>query len=312
MIGHDRLFKELISTFFVEFLELFFPQVLAYTDTSFLEFLDKEIFTDVTKGKEYEIDLLIKTRFRNSNAFFLIHIENQSYKQRELGERMLKYFVHLYEKYALPIYPIVIFSYDNPLTPEPNTFNVDFPDKKILMLNYEVVQLNQLNWRDYLKHENPVASALMAKMKIAPKDRPKVKSECLRMLATLRLNKARMKMISGFVDTYLRLNAEEEEIFKAEVEKFEPVKKEVVMEIVTSWQLQGREEGREEGRQEGRQEGKLELIIRLLNRKIGLVEPELEERIHQLPNDQLENLAEALLDFTSRSDLLTWLNSFTA
>jgi hypothetical protein len=54
MIDHDRLFKELISTFFIEFLELFFPQVLAYTDTSSIEFLDKEIFTDVTEGEEYE------------------------------------------------------------------------------------------------------------------------------------------------------------------------------------------------------------------------------------------------------------------
>ena len=27
MIDHDRLFKELLSTFFVEFLELFFPDL---------------------------------------------------------------------------------------------------------------------------------------------------------------------------------------------------------------------------------------------------------------------------------------------
>jgi hypothetical protein len=27
MIDHDRLFKELISTFFVEFLDLFLPQI---------------------------------------------------------------------------------------------------------------------------------------------------------------------------------------------------------------------------------------------------------------------------------------------
>lgn len=32
MIDHDRLFKELISTFFVEFMELFFPEVLAYVE----------------------------------------------------------------------------------------------------------------------------------------------------------------------------------------------------------------------------------------------------------------------------------------
>ena len=39
-IDHDRLFKELISTFFIEFIELFFPQVLEYIDTESIIFLE--------------------------------------------------------------------------------------------------------------------------------------------------------------------------------------------------------------------------------------------------------------------------------
>ncbi|BAY98904.1 hypothetical protein NIES37_28820 [Tolypothrix tenuis PCC 7101] len=128
-------------------------------------------------------------------------------------------------------------------------------------------------------------------MNIAPSERPRVKSECLRLLATLRLDPARMKMISGFVDTYLKLNAAEQEIFKTEIAKFEPVKQEVVMKIVTSWQL----------------EGKQEIIIRQLNRKVGAIAPELQEQILQLPNTQLEDLGEALLDFNSQEDLVNWL-----
>ncbi len=50
-IDHDRLFKELISTFFVEFIELFFPQVMDYLDRDSITFLDKEVFTDVTEGE---------------------------------------------------------------------------------------------------------------------------------------------------------------------------------------------------------------------------------------------------------------------
>jgi hypothetical protein len=49
-INHDRLFKELISTFFVEFMELFFPATAAYLEADSLEFIDKEIFTDITLG----------------------------------------------------------------------------------------------------------------------------------------------------------------------------------------------------------------------------------------------------------------------
>jgi hypothetical protein len=56
MIDHDRLFKELIATFFLDFLELFFPQITAYLEPDSLTFLEKEIFTDVTEGKQYEAD----------------------------------------------------------------------------------------------------------------------------------------------------------------------------------------------------------------------------------------------------------------
>jgi hypothetical protein len=47
-IDHHRLFKELISTFFIEFIEPFFPEVLKYLDTNSVTLLDREIFTDVT------------------------------------------------------------------------------------------------------------------------------------------------------------------------------------------------------------------------------------------------------------------------
>ncbi len=85
-------------------------------------------------------------------------------------------------------------------------------------------------------------------------------------MATLRLNPAKMQLISGFIDTYRRLNVEEEAIFQAEIIRLELVQQEVVMEIVTSWM--------ETGIQRGRQEGELAVIMRQLTRKIGTVEPE--------------------------------------
>ena len=52
MIDHDRLFKELISTFFVEFIDLFFPQVASEIDRSSIRFLPELILTDVTSGEK--------------------------------------------------------------------------------------------------------------------------------------------------------------------------------------------------------------------------------------------------------------------
>ena len=75
MIDHDRLFKELLSTFFVEFIELFLPELAAYLDRHSLVFLDKEIFTDVTSGQRHEADLIARAKFRGQDSFFLVHVE---------------------------------------------------------------------------------------------------------------------------------------------------------------------------------------------------------------------------------------------
>jgi hypothetical protein len=83
--------------------------------------------------------------------------------------------------------------------------------------NFKAIQLNRLNWRDVLNQSNPVAAALMSKMKIDPADRPRVKVECLRLLATLQLNPAKSELFSGFVDTYLRLTVQKEQAFQAAV-----------------------------------------------------------------------------------------------
>ncbi|MCC5608616.1 Rpn family recombination-promoting nuclease/putative transposase [Nostoc sp. CHAB 5834] len=295
MIDHDRLFKELLTTFFWEFIELFFPEITAYLERDTISFIDKEVFTDVTAGEKYETDLLVKARFRGQESFFLVHLEHQAYYQEAFDLRMYRYFARLYEKYALPVYPIALFSYDSPKKAETNFHQVAFPHKIVLQFNYDVIQLNRLNWREYLQQQNPVASALMAKMNIAPKDRPRVKSECLRLLATLQLDPARIQLISGFIDTYLRLNAQEEEIFQTEIAQFEPTQQEVVMQIVTSWM------------ESGIQQGELKIIQRLLTKRIGVITAELQERLRGLSLTQLEDLAEALLDFSTEADLVAWL-----
>jgi len=143
---------------------------------------------------------------------------------------------------------------------------------------------------------NPVASALMSKMQIAQDDRPRVKLECLRLWATLNVNPAKMQLISGFVDTYLRLNAQEEQVFQTQLAQLQPQEEEPIMEIVTSWMEQGIERGQ------------MALILRQLPRRIGQgLTSALENQIRQLPLLQLEALAEALLDLSTVEDLQQWL-----
>lgn len=75
-IDHDRLFKELLSTFFVDFVELFLPDLHRDLDPASLVFLDKEVFTDVTSGERHVADLVARARCRGLESFFLVHVEN--------------------------------------------------------------------------------------------------------------------------------------------------------------------------------------------------------------------------------------------
>lgn len=86
---------------------------------------------------------------------------------------------------------------------------------------------------------------------------------------------------------------------------------------VQDWLAEGRQEGREEGREEGRQEGREEgrqqeavsVTLRQLTRRCGPLSEATTARIQSLPLEQLEALAEALLDFQGADDLAAWLSS---
>jgi predicted transposase YdaD len=250
------------------------------------------------------VDLLVKARFRGfGEGYFLIHVESQAQAKPGFGRRFFHYFALLDMKFDLPVFPVVLFSYDRPLRPEPDRYQVDFPRQRVLDFSFRVIQLNRLNWRDFLRNPNPVASALMTKMQIAPEDRPRVKLECLRMLATLKLDKARATLISTFMDTYLKLTAAESVVYNRELEAIEPKEREVVMQLTNEWI----EAGKVEGRQEGHLEGRRELVIRLLRRRLGNVPPELVDRIRQLSDSQVDEFGEALLDFQNVSDAQAWL-----
>jgi predicted transposase/invertase (TIGR01784 family) len=68
-----------------------------------------------------------------------------------------------------------------------------------------------------------------------------------------------------------------------------------------------RESGKAQGREEGRREEAVSLILRLLNRRLGEISSTLGQQIQELSLEQLETLGEALLDFTSLTDLTAWL-----
>jgi predicted transposase YdaD len=330
---HDSNFKKLLTTFFTDFVELFFPHISACLVLDSVEFLAQELFLDETEISPPDsesdedkriVDLAVKVQVKHNSPLaavspelcFIIHLEQQSTRETDFGERMFRYYVRLRDRYKVPVYPIVLFTFDKPFKAQPESYTVKFLDEKIIEFNYRVVQLNRLNWRDFVRQPNLIACALMAKMKIAKADRPRVKLECLRLLATLKLDRGRSRLITSFVDEYLLLEPQETEQFQELIAKLPQKEREQVVLTTTSWKEEGRAEGRQEGLQAGRQEGlqagrqevAFAICIRLLESRFPALDAGISERLRTLTVQQLEELAVATLQFSTAQNLTDWLS----
>ena len=73
------------------------------------------------------------------------------------------------------------------------------------------------------------------------------------------------------------------------------------------WIEEGRQEGEAQGEARGRAAEAASVTLRQLNRRCGPLTDASTARIQALPLEQLEALAEALLDFSGPADLAAWL-----
>lgn len=332
-VDHDRLFKELLQTFFIDFLDLFLPAVAAYLDPATIEFLDKELLSDLSTGRSGEVDLLVKARFRRETtrsapgdttpppsadgpAYFLVHVENQSSAEPDFAERMFRYFAQLTLRHRLAVYPIALLTYETPRRPEPDRYTLTFPDRVVLDFGFHAIQLNRLDWREFARRPNPVAAALMAKMRIDPPDRPKVTVEILRLLATLKLDPARQLLIKHFMLTYLRLNAAERQEYSRELKTLTPPQQEAVMQVVDMWEemgiAKGEARGEIRGEARGEVKGTISVLTAQLRRRFGPAADPLVDRLATLAPAKLQELATAILDFQLPADAEAWLAANTA
>jgi predicted transposase YdaD len=81
------------------------------------------------------------------------------------------------------------------------------------------------------------------------------------------------------------------------------LRRDIVRESVIYQEIEAEAEARGEAR------GELNLVLRLLTRRIGLMATESEAQVRTLSLVKLEELGEALLDFSQPSDLSDWLRS---
>jgi Domain of unknown function (DUF4351) len=184
-------------------------------------------------------------------------------------------------------------------------------------LEFEFTTVKLLDYRDRWSEleasQNPFAWVVMAhlKMQETRRDKPSRKVWKMRLIRGLHeagYNRVDVVNLFNFIDWILGLPKPLEVEFWRELQTYEEERK---VAYITSVERIGYDRGKAEGKIEAAQqslERQRSLILRQLNRKVGSVAEQMLESINALSIEQLESLGEALLDFESIDDLITWLN----
>jgi hypothetical protein len=305
---YDLPWKDVIESHFEDFMSFFFPQIHTEIDWSRgHEFLDQElsqVVRDAEIGKRL-VDKLVKVWTRSGDeTWVLLNIEIQSQEELNFSARIFTYYYRLRDRYNVPIVSLVILG-DERSTWRPGAFQlakwgceVDFRFPIVKLLDYEE------HWADLETSSNPFSIVVMAhlKTKATRKDFParrEWKFRLTRMLYERDYSRQDILTLYRFIDWILELPEELKQGFRDDLKRYEEEKQ---MPYVTSIERMGIEQGRQEERSRQRS-----LILRQLVRQVGVVPEPLIASIEKLPIEQLESLAEALLDFTQLNDLVQWL-----
>ncbi len=220
----------------------------------------------------------------------ILHLEFQVRLESEppLPLRMLDYWVRLYRLYRKPITQVIILL----LPPTPGTIIETQFVLETTHHEYQVIRLWEEDPNIFLSDP-----ALLPLASLAATSQPE---ELLNQVAQ-QLNKIESVQQKQEVSAYVQILAGLKfsqpilhRLFRENAMRESVIYQEIV------------QVGREEGLQEGLQKERA-LILRLLTRRVGTIDDNLRSQISALPVALLEDLGEALLDFSSVADLSAWL-----
>lgn len=225
----------------------------------------------------------------------ILHLEFQTTPKSKtpLDFRMLDYYTRLKREYWCDIEQVLIFL--QPTSSE-IVFNTQYVDKKTRH-EYRVIRLWEEDPTPLLANPALLPLATLARTDspadlltqvataidmIEETDERQNISACVQVLAGLRFDKSLIT-----------------QLFREEIMQESVIYQDIL------------QKGLQQGQELGKKQEALQLILRLLTRRFAAIEPEIEQQIRTLSITQLEELAEALLDFSSQSDLVNYLENIS-
>lgn len=248
-----------------------------------------EVLKTELSAEPIEADALVLLQFNRR----VLHLEFQTvpYSNPPMPMRMLEYKARLLRQYNCAIEQVVIFlkstssdlvfqnQYEDEYTVHRyRVIRLWEQDPTILMANSGLLPLATLAASDRPQSLLADIAQQVAKIEV-PEKRNEI-SACISILAGLRFEKVLVN-----------------QLFKEEIMRESVIYQDIL------------QKGIQQGLQQGLQQGELTMLRRLITKQVGNLSSQLDEQLQKLSTSQLEDLGEALLGFTSLSDLTTWLET---
>lgn len=247
--AYDSPWKDILQTYFEEFILFFFPNAHTQIDwTKQLEFLDKEleeVVKDAEIGRRFA-DKLVKVYLTNgSEEWILIHVEVQSQQESDFAERIYIYNSRIYNnKYKKSVISIAVLGDDNAKW-HPSQFGYSLFGC-VLYFKYPIIKLldYQQQQSQLSASRNPFATVVMAHLaalntRSDRTERKRQKLALVQRLYSMGLEEQEVLNLLAFVDWMLTLPLSLEQEFKREVEQLEAGQR---MKYVTSFERIARKE----------------------------------------------------------------------
>ena len=282
---------------------LFFPEEAAQLNLNNVYFLDKEMFTDIPEGDVRDADLVAEVEtITGEPELILIHIEVQGKRNADFSRRMWEYFSILSQRYGKDVFPVVIYLSGGSGGLVEEQYVKRVLGRERLRFTYSVVGLPDLSAEEWADREGAVSAALSTLM-ASPKGKQARRAiDSLKTVVQSPLSEMQKLILAEIVERlgHARLSSSEKEVY-AELRASEEAKE--IDSMISMYE--------ERGIEQGLRDGAIRRSVRQLAHKFGSGAGALNDLVPRLSAEDLEILAEALLDFTSVSEAKEWLEKRT-
>jgi hypothetical protein len=299
----DLAWKEALTSFLPQFLQLFLPHVHEDIDwTHTPEFLESELRSlhRGLRGRRQHADLVVRVRLRAGGpALVVLHFEVQSQRDEDLPLRMRIYNSRLFDRHRCPVYSLLILGDSSPVW-RPSRYQsriwdccvtLDFPVLKVLDWKPRRAELEALG--------NPFALVVATHLAVL-ETRPDQSARLHRALRLCRLMATHgftVDQVYGLFKILEAMMAMTDELYQDFEAGVALLEEELDVTLITRSELKGIKKGREEGRRRS--------IVDVAEARFGAPALELEAALDRVSSpDALKRLTRLAATAASLEELL--------